>query len=118
VDDDDHQRLLYREAFEEEGFAVIEAGTGREALTCVESERPDAVVLDINMPGMDGLDALARLHDICPRLPVILNSAYAAYKDRFVSWLADAHVTKSSNPRELTQAVRDVLTRLEQGDAV
>ena len=114
VDDDEHQRLLYREEFEEDGYEVVEARDGREALNRIEAERPDAVVLDINMPGMDGLHTLTRIHDLHRRLPVILNSAYAAYKDQFVSWLADAYVTKSSNPRELIDAVRDVLTRHER----
>ena len=109
VDDDDHQRLLYRDEFEGKGFEVSEARDGREALTRIEQERPDAVVLDINMPGVDGLHTLARIHDLHRRLPVILNSAYAAYSDQFVSWLADAYVTKSSNLQELIDAVQEAL---------
>jgi len=111
VEDDDHQRLLYREGFEDEGYDVVEACTGREALARVESDRPDAVVLDINMPGMDGLHTLARIHDLNRRIPVVLNSAYAAYKDQFVSWIADAYVIKSSNLDELKSIVRGVLAR-------
>ena len=61
------------------------------------------------MPGMDGLQTLTRIHDLNRRMPVILHSAYAAYKDQFVSWIADAYVTKSSNPDDLTRAVRAVL---------
>jgi len=111
VEDDDHQRLLYREELEEEGYDVVEACTGHEALARVENDRPDAVVLDINMPGMDGLHTLARIHDLNRCIPVVLNSAYAAYKDQFVSWIADAYVTKSSNLDELKCAVRGVLAR-------
>lgn len=111
VDDDDNQRILYRELFEEDGFEVREAHDGREALTFIERDPPDVVVLDINMPGMDGLQTLARIHDINRYLPVILHSAYAAYKDQFVSWIADAYVTKSSNLDDLTQAVRAVLAK-------
>jgi CheY-like chemotaxis protein len=109
VDDDDNQRLLYRELFEDEGYTVVEASDGRAALACIERDPPDVVVLDINMPGMDGLQTLTRIHDINRRLPVILHSAYAAYKDQFVSWIADAYVTKSSNPDDLTRAVGMVL---------
>ena len=109
VDDDDNQRLLYRELFEDEGYTVVEASDGRAALACIERDPPDAVVLDINMPGMDGLQTLTRIHDLNRRMPVILHSAYAAYKDQFVSWIADAYVTKSSNPDDLTRAVRAVL---------
>ena len=109
VDDDDNQRLLYRELFEDEGYTVFEASDGRDALACIERDPPDVVVLDINMPGMDGLQTLTRIHDLNRRMPVILHSAYAAYKDQFVSWIADAYVTKSSNPDDLTRAVRTVL---------
>jgi len=111
VEDDDNQRLLYRGEFEGEGYQVIEARDGREALSRIKQDPPDAVVLDINMPDMDGLHTLARIHDLDRRLPVVLNSAYGAYKDQFVSWLADAYVTKSSNLAELRQAVRRVLDR-------
>ncbi len=109
VDDDDNQRLLYRELFEDDGYEVFEARDGHEALARIERDPPDAVILDINMPGMDGLQTLARIHDLDRRLPVILHSAYAAYKEQFVSWIADAYVTKSSNPDDLTLAVRTVL---------
>ncbi|MGH7894814.1 MAG: response regulator [Candidatus Binatia bacterium] len=111
IDDDDNQRLLYREELEGAGYEVVEARDGREGLACVESKGPDAVVLDINMPGMDGLHTLARIHDLNHRMPVILNSAYSAYKDQFVSWIADAYVTKSSNPSALRNAVRATLAR-------
>ncbi len=111
VDDDDNQRLLYRELFEDEGYEVVDAGDSRQALACVERDPPDAVILDINMPGMDGLETLARIHDLNRRLPVVLHSAYAAYRDQFVSWIADAYVTKSSNPEDLTQTVRAVLAK-------
>jgi CheY-like chemotaxis protein len=114
VDDDDRQRLLYREQFEDGGYEVLEARDGREALACIDRQQPDAVVLDINMPGMDGLDTLARIHDRHRRLPVVLNSAYASYRDQFVSWIADAYVTKSSDPSELVDTVRGVLARRAQ----
>jgi DNA-binding response OmpR family regulator len=111
VEDDDNQRLLYRGELESAGYEVMEACNGRQALVCIVEDPPDAVVLDINMPGMDGLHTLARIHDLNRRLPVILNSAYAIYKDQFVSWIADAYVTKSSNLDELRIAVRTVLER-------
>lgn len=111
VEDDDNQRLLYREALEEAGHAVEEARDGREALGRIGAGGLDAVILDINMPGMDGLHTLTRIHDLDPRLPVVLNSAYSTYKDQFVSWIADAYVTKSSDPSELMAAVREVLAK-------
>ncbi len=111
VEDDDNQRLLYRDDFEERGYEVHEARNGVEALAAIERHAPDAVVLDINMPGLDGLATLTRIHERYRRLPVVLNSAYSAYGDHFVSWIADAYVTKSSNPEPLREAVRSVVGR-------
>lgn len=116
VEDDPHQRLLYREALESEGYDVVEATDGREAVRLVGDAAPDLVVLDINMPGIDGLETLTRIHDRRPALPVVLNSAYAAFREQFVSWLADAYVIKSSNLSELIGAVRDVLARRARGE--
>ncbi len=109
VEDDDNQRLLYREDFEDRGYEVFEARDGLEALLAIERHSPDAVVLDINMPSLDGLSALTRIHERHPRLPVVLNSAYSAYADHFVSWIADAYVTKSSSLEPLREAVRSVV---------
>ncbi len=111
VDDEAHQRLLYRELLEDEGHLVLEAADGAMALEIVRRETPDLVILDINMPGPDGLQTLRRLHDLNPRLAVILNSAYAAYKDQFVSWLADAYVTKSSRTDDMIATVHAVLAQ-------
>ncbi len=111
VEDDDNQRLLYREDFEERGYEVLEARDGVEALAAIARHSPDAVILDINMPGLDGLATLTRIHERYCRLPVVLNSAYSAYGDQFVSWIADAYVTKSSSPEPLREAVRSVMGR-------
>jgi DNA-binding response OmpR family regulator len=109
VEDDDNQRFLYRETFEEEGFEVIEAADARTALAYVGSECLDLVILDINIPGMDGLEALARIHDCNRKLPVIIHSAYARYEHQYKSWIADAYVIKSSNLRELKRTVFTLL---------
>jgi two-component system response regulator (stage 0 sporulation protein F) len=109
VEDDAHQRLLYREELEEQGYEVIEAADGRAALAALDEHAPDAVVLDINMPGMNGLDTLARIHDRNHGIPVVINSAYTAYRRRYVSWLADAYVVKSSRLDELRETLRSVL---------
>jgi len=115
VDDDDHQRLLYRETFEADGHLVLEADGARAALELVRSGHPDVVVLDVNMPGLDGLDTLAAIHALDRRLPIVLNTAYAAYREQYVSWIADAYVVKSSDLTELRDTVRDVVARRARG---
>ena len=109
VEDDDHQRLLYREAFEEDGFEVLEASDARAALACVAHDPPDVVVLDINLPGMDGLEALTRIHNLNRSLPVIIHSAYGTYEKHYISWIASAYIVKSSNLDELKRAVLTAL---------
>jgi two-component system, response regulator, stage 0 sporulation protein F len=109
VDDDEAIRTLLKEELEEEGYEVIVASNARDALKLVEQEALDLVVLDIRMPGMDGLEALPRVLGLKPGLPVILNTAYAQYKESFMSWAADAYVVKSSDLGELKEKVRELI---------
>lgn len=111
VEDDQNQRALYEEELTEEGYRVLTAGDGREALRQVESGHPDLVVMDVNMPVMDGLDTLSQLLERHSRLPVIINTAYASYKDSFNSWSADAYIVKSSNLTELKATVKRLLEK-------
>jgi len=109
VDDEKNIRNLYEKELQDEGYAVTLAGNGREALEHFNSDRPDLVVLDIRMPGMDGLEALGKLLAEDPKVPVVLNSAYSSYKDNFLSWSADAYVVKSSDLTELKDTIRRLL---------
>lgn len=109
IDDEKNIRTLYEKELQDEGYAVTLAGNGREALERFSSERPDLVVLDIRMPGMDGLEALGKLLEADPKVPVVLNSAYSSYKDNFLSWSADAYVVKSSDLTELKETIRRLL---------
>jgi len=106
VDDEEGIQLLYREEFEEEGFEVIAAYNGEEALEKFSREPPDLVILDINMPGMNGIEVLRRMKEINPNLPVILSSAYQEYKQDFGSWASEEYIVKSANMDELKSAVR------------
>jgi CheY-like chemotaxis protein len=97
-----------QEELEEEGYKVIIATNAREALKIVEAEPLDLVILDIRMPGMDGLEALPRILGLKEALPVILNTAYSQYQESFMSWAADAYVVKSSDLSELKEKVREL----------
>jgi DNA-binding response OmpR family regulator len=109
VDDEKNLRALYQSELGQEGYEVIVAHDGKEALSMIEQEKPDLIVLDIRMPGIDGLETMARILAKDNRLPVILNSAYSAYRESFLSWSADAYVIKSSDLTELKAKIRQVL---------
>ena len=111
VEDDTNQRLLYEEELRDEGYTVVSAGDGREALKVAREENPDLVILDINMPAMDGLDALSQLLEMNPGLPVIINTAYPGYQDSFTAWSADAYIVKSSDLTELKSTVKRLLNK-------
>ena len=114
VDDDRNQQLLYELELTEEGYRVILARDGREALQKVQESPPDLVILDIAMPVMNGLEALGRILSKDNKLPIILNTAYSSYKDNFMSWAADAYVVKSSDLTELKARIKEVLKKAEQ----
>jgi len=106
VDDEDSIHLLYREELEEEGYKVHSAFSGEEALEKLAGQQVDLVILDINMPGLNGLDTLRRIKEIRPSLPVILSSAYQEFKQDLSSWASDEYIVKSANLDELKNAVK------------
>jgi DNA-binding response OmpR family regulator len=109
VDDDKNLRLLYEQELAEDGHEVALASSGREALEYLKNERPDLIILDISMPGMDGIEALGKILAKDKAMPVILNTAYSTYKDNFMTWSADAYVVKSGDLTELRAKIKDVL---------
>ncbi len=113
VDDEANLRLLYRKELEEEGHEVVEAATAEEGIHAFERSAPDIVVLDIRMPGMNGLEAMARILDRDRRIPIILHTAYDSYRDDFTSWAADAYVTKGPDTTELKRTIRKLLEERE-----
>jgi len=115
VEDDANQRQLYAQELAEDGHEVVTAVDGKGAIEKLESEKPDLVVLDIEMPGMDGVEALGKLLDKDRRIPVILNTAYTSYKDNFMTWSADAYVVKSGDLTELKTQIRELLAAQGKG---
>lgn len=108
-DEEDGIGLLYEEEFGDEGLAVSFATSGKDALSILEKERFDLVVLDIKMHGMDGIELLRRIKEKWKTLPVIISSAYHHYKQQFGTWAADAYVMKSSDMKELKTTIKDLL---------
>jgi two-component system response regulator len=110
VDDERNIRVLLDEELTDEGYDVVMAGNGEEALRMVKEEKPDLVTLDINMPGEDGLTILRKIREIEYDLPVIICSAYSVYKSDFSAVAADHYVVKSSNFDELKKKINEILS--------
>ena len=111
VDDDPNILELYKDEFSEEGYHVILARNGKEALRKFESEKFDVVVMDIRMPQMGGIETLTAVLGKDHQMPVILNTSYPQYRDNFMTCEAEAYVTKSSDFTELKKKIREVLER-------
>ena len=111
VDDDLSLLRLYEDELVEEGYEVVLAKDGKEAIAKFEKENPQVVVMDIRMPVMDGIEALTNLLGKDRQVPVILNTAYPQYRENFMTWGAEAYVIKSSDLTELKQKIREVLDR-------
>ncbi|HEB74834.1 MAG TPA: response regulator [Nitrospirae bacterium] len=110
VDDDPSIRMLYKEELEEEGYDVVTASSGEEALKLFEQEDPDLVTLDILMPDMDGIQVLRKMKEKKPRLPIIMSTAYD-YRDDFAVWASEAYVVKSSDTTELKETIKRLLKK-------
>jgi CheY-like chemotaxis protein len=111
VEDEEGLRLLYKEELEAEGYEVLTAQNGREAIQQLEEGKPDLIILDIVMPVMDGMEALGRIVGKERKIPIILNTSYPGYRQDFMSWAADAYVTKSTDLEELKDKVRELLEK-------
>lgn len=110
VDDEENIRFLFKEELEEEGYSVDVASNGLEALDKIKQAVFDLVILDIKMPGMNGIEALNEIKNMNKNLPVILCSAYGEFKQDFSSWASDGYVVKSADTKELKQTIKDLLS--------
>ena len=109
VDDEEHIRRLYEAELAEEGYSVITAATGKEALEKLGESLPDLVIMDIKMPGINGIETIQKMLAKDSTIPVIINTAYSSYKDSFLAWSADEYVVKSSDLTELKEKVRKLI---------
>jgi two-component system alkaline phosphatase synthesis response regulator PhoP len=118
VDDEPKIVQLARDYLESAGFAVLSAGDGPSALQAARTRRPDLIVLDLGLPGVDGLDVTRALRRDSS-VPIIMLTARADESDKLVGLElgADDYVTKPFSPKELVARVRAVLRRTEQASA-
>jgi DNA-binding response OmpR family regulator len=109
VDDEENIQIIYREEFEEEGYEVLPALNGFVGLERFKSDKPDLVILDILMPGIDGIEVLRQMKMLNPAVPVILSSAFQEFKRDLGTWASDEYVVKSGNLDELKSAVKRLI---------
>ena len=114
VDDEQRIRRFVRMNLELEGYEVIEAADGLEALDQVRERLPAVVLLDVAMPRMDGFEALEYIRQIS-EVPVIILTVKGEEEDRVrgLDLGADDYVTKPFSPRELASRIRAILRRVE-----
>ena len=120
ADDNEDLRGMLRQFLESHGYRVLEAADGREAAEASVRERPDLVIMDLGMPGMDGLSAVAeiRRHVPASETEVLIVSAYdrLEFRTEAVASGCGGFMTKPVDPAELLKAV-GLLLRQEGGEA-
>jgi DNA-binding response OmpR family regulator len=114
VEDEPTQLDLYKRFLSEDGYEVVGAHSGREAIEMAKAFCPSVVVLDLVLPDMDGTEAISRLLRECGHPKIVINTGYERYRYDFRCWGADAFVVKSSDPSELRAKVKQVLGRSRQ----
>jgi two-component system KDP operon response regulator KdpE len=112
VDDEPQIRRVMRATLSAEGYTIVEARNGQEALEKVRSERPDLVILDLNMPNMDGIEACREIRS-SSKVPIIMLTVRSAEKDkvRALDAGADDYVVKPFSIQELLARIRAALRR-------
>ncbi len=111
VDDEKNLLELYKSELSADGYDVLVASTGKEAVDLLQKNRPDVVVMDIRMPEMDGIEALGKVVARHKNIPVIINTAFSAYQEDFRAWAAEEYVIKSSDLTQLRKALQRVLKK-------
>ena len=114
ADDEKNLRLLYQTELEDEGYEVTVAENAQEVLDLLKTEQYDLLILDIQMPGMNGIELMEKILAKDKRQLVILNTAYSVYKDNFMTWSADAYVVKSGDLTELKTRIKELLTSQQE----
>jgi two-component system, OmpR family, alkaline phosphatase synthesis response regulator PhoP len=120
IDDEAPIRLLCRVNLEAEQMEVLEAADGPSGLDVARAERPDVVLLDVMMPGLDGWRVAEALleDDRTNNIPIIFLTARAEFRDRARGLDIGGvdYVTKPFNPLELAPLVRELLDRIDKGE--
>jgi CheY-like chemotaxis protein len=115
IDDDTAGLTLRKMMLESEGYAVFIASSGEEGLALLEQQPVDAIVLDYQMPTMNGADVARLIRENRPELPIVLLSGYVEEVPTAALSLVNAFVTKGGSPGQLLHVVRSTVGRLSGG---
>ncbi|MBU5669152.1 response regulator transcription factor [Peptoniphilus sp. MSJ-1] len=118
VEDEESIRKFVKINLEREGYKIFEAGSGEEGVEIARAERPDVVVLDIMLPGIDGFEVCKILREEFPSLGIIMLTAKAEDYDKIMGlqYGTDDYLTKPFNPTELTLRIKSLERRLESDE--
>ena len=115
VEDEESIRKFVKINLEREGYIIFEAGSGEDGIEIARREKPDIVVLDIMLPGIDGFEVCKTLRGEFPSLGIIMLTAKAEDYDKIMGlqYGTDDYLTKPFNPTELTLRIKSIERRLE-----
>ena len=113
VDDFDDTRLLLRTWLQRKGFRVVEAEDGNQAIATAESQRPDLIIMDVEMPELDGLAATRKIRELkdLRAVPIVAVSAYGAdqYREYALEAGCNEYVSTPFEPEELERVIRALI---------
>ena len=113
IEDQEDNRRILRDLLTSASYEIIEAVTGEEGVTLAETQRPDLILMDIQLPGLDGYEATRRIkaNPALRGIPIIAVTSYALSGDDVKAFQAgcDAYVTKPFSPRQLLAKIREYL---------
>lgn len=113
VDDFDDTRLLLRTWLQKKGYEIVEAENGNQAVSMAETESPDLIIMDVEMPGLDGLAATRKIRssEQGGRVPIVAVSAYGAelFRDDALAAGCDEYVSTPFEPGELERLIRTLI---------
>ena len=111
IEDHEENRRIMRDLLTSAGYEMIEAVSGEEGVALAETHRPDLILMDIQLPGLDGYEATRRIkaHPALSRIPIIAVTSYALSGDDVKAREAgcDGYVTKPFSPRALLAKIRE-----------
>ena len=117
VEDFDDTRLMMKMWLTKNGYRVVEAETGEQAISLAQRELPDLIIMDVMMPGMNGLDATQRIREYqaLRRTPIVAVSAYGAdeYRALAIDAGCDEYVSTPFDPNALAELIQSLISKQE-----